>query len=916
VLVKKKSGDIRMCVDYRAINKLTYRDNYPLPLIEDCLLYPEGKKYFTLLDLKSAFNQVSVHPNSIEITSFVTPIGQYEYMKMPYGLKNAPAVFQRYIHEIFRDMIDRGDIVIYMDDILVAGSTLDDHNRLLRDVLEICCRRGLQLNLSKCQFAFETLIFLGHRITADGISMTDSRITAIKEYPLPTDHKKLLSCLCLFNYFRRFIKDYSLLAAPLHAAMKTKTLSIDDDFRKAFEILRRKLTEAPVLAIYNPERETELHTDASSKGYGGCLMQKHDGRFHPVAYFSRRTTADESRYHSFELETLAVIRALEHFQIYLQGIHFTIVTDCNSLTLTVAKKQLNRRISRWVLELEGYDYSITHRSGVSMPHVDALSRCEPISLVTAMKGKGEETEDTDCEFLSAIDPAEVEERLVLAQSRDADIVRIRDRLESSDDKKFKLINGLVYRISKLKELLYVPREMEENVIRMAHELMGHQGVEKTEDQVRRSYWMPKMKDRIKTHINNCIPCLLHSSPVRLQERSLHMIPKKPIPFDTLHIDNFGPLPAVHSKRKHILVVIDGFTKFVKLYPIISTSTREVTAALQKYFDYYSRPRRIISDRGTCFTSNEFKEFAVKRNIDHICVATAAPQANGQVERTNRVLKAMLGKLTEPTQHADWVKLLGHAEFAINNSTHSTTGETPSDLLFGVRQRGPVVDGLGELLEGEKTLDRDLIQIRSEAADCILKSQNYTTERHTSRQKSIRSFIPGDYVVIRNVDNTPGCNKKFLPTFKGPYVVHKSLGNDRYVIRDVENCQRAQIPYDGVIDASRMKKWVDADLISDHSPFDSHPHRGMKPPKTDANAETDETLEAADGPQGRSTNLGADESNKLIVEDDTPEALEEPEVETHRRLLRPLPHRRERSRIPEETLGRVYYCQIDRVVRNS
>lgn len=207
-----------------------------------------------------------------------------------------------------------------------------------------------------------------------------------------------------------------------------------------------------------------------------------------------------------------------------------------------------------------------------------------------------------------------------------------------------------------------------------------------------------MHEKVQSFIQNCIRCIMHTPSRHINERHLHSILKKPIPFDTIHIDHFGPLANTLNKNKHILVVIDAFNKFVKLYAVNTTSTKEVCAAIQKYFDYYSRPRRIIADRGTCFTSLEFVSFVAERNIQHIKNAVASPQANGQVERVNRVMGRMLGKLTNPINHADWSRLLSRVEYAINNSVHSSTQETPSKLLFGVTQRGPEIDKLTELLE--------------------------------------------------------------------------------------------------------------------------------------------------------------------------------------------------------------------------
>lgn len=302
----------------------------------------------------------------------------------------------------------------------------------------------------------------------------------------------------------------------------------------------------------------------------------------------------------------------------------------------------------------------------------------------------------------------------------------------------------------------------------------------------------------------------YAAPVRVSERTLYSIEKKPVPFDTLHLDHFGPLPSVSSKRKHILLAIDAFTKMTKLYPVISTSTKEVIACLKKYFEYYGRPRRIISDQGTCFTSIEFSDFMVKNNIQHVKVAAGSPQANGQVERVNRTMKAMLGKLSEPIDHSDWVKVLPRVEFALNNSKHSSTKFTPSELMFGVNQRGEDIDQLSEFLDdlvGE-VYERDLSKMRQSALESIEKSQAYNAAYLAKKSVPAKSYNVGDFVVMTNVDTTPGANKKLIPKYRGPYVIHKVIGNDRYVIRDVNSCQITQRPYNNVIEASRLRKWVE------------------------------------------------------------------------------------------------------------
>lgn len=788
VLVKRKNGDTRLCIDYRNLNKVTARDNFPLPLIEDCLEILEGKQYFTTIDLKNGFHQIKMAPDSIKYTSFVTPNGQYEYMKMPFGLKNAPAVFMRSITSVLQDFIRQNEIVVYIDDILIATKTLSEHLCILRKVLNRLAENGLEINLSKCKFCYEDIEYLGYSVNKFGISPNMTHQKSIRDYPITKTTKQLNSFLGLCAYFRKFIQSFSHIAKPLYDLLRKDKFIFDDDCRNAFETLKEKLSTAPLLSIYNPKRTTELHCDASSHGFGAALMQKQDdAKFHPVAYFSQKATTAEAKYHSFELETLAIIYALRRFRVYLEGISFKIVTDCNSLTLTLNKKTLNPRISRWALELENYNYTIEHRKGTNMGHVDALSRCNQIISVVS---------EMDLEF-----------QIQAAQSRDSIIVSLRQLLENEPSEQFELREGIVYKKHISGELLlYVPVELENNIIRHIHEKIGHLGISKCVDQIKMHYWFPKIKIKVEEFIRNCIQCILYSAPVRSNEKNLYNIPKQPIPFHTLHLDHYGPLPAINSRRKYILVAVDAFTKYVKLYPVLSTSTKEVIASLNKYFEYYGRPSRIISDRATCFTSLEFRNFLLVNNIDHIKTAVSSPQANGQVERVNRTLTGMLGKLSEPLQHSDWVKMLNQVEYALNNTIHSTTKDTPSMLMFGVYQRGPVIDKLGEFLDERKNKSRNILEIRENASKNIALSQQNNSRQFGKHNVPARTFSVGDFVVIKNIDTTVGTNKKLVPKFRGPYVISKVLPNDRYVVRDVENCQITRLPYDSVIESRNIRKW--------------------------------------------------------------------------------------------------------------
>lgn len=512
-MVPKKNGKFRKCVDYRCLIKMTIRDHYPLPLIEECRDFLGGKNYFTTLDLKNGYFHVKIAEESRKYTSFVTPFGQYEYNRLPQGLTNGPAVFQRYIHNKLRKLLDAGKIMIYMDDIIIATKDFESHIEIFTEVMERLAECGLMLNFEKCRFAYESIEFLGYAGNKDGLRPTDAHIRAIKEYPMPTTFKKIRSSLGLFSYFRKFIPNYARVAHPLQRLMREGVkFEIDDKCVAAFEELKEKLTTAPVLAVFDRSRETELHTDASAVGFGAVLLQRQaDGKMHPVYYYSKATSAAEARCHSYELETMAIVYALRKFRSYLYGVSFKIITDCSALSLTFDKKNMCPKIARWALELQHYNFRIQHRSGVLMGHADALSRChkadetEPIDYQKqildrvvavctttaensdALTDGGNDDEDDDeieggipCKVVSVASQVELNHMIHVTQNRDETIMELRDQLENKEIRGFELKDGFVFRKDKTIRLqLFVPKQMEENVIRMIHEKICHLGIDKT-----------------------------------------------------------------------------------------------------------------------------------------------------------------------------------------------------------------------------------------------------------------------------------------------------------------------------------------------------------------------------------------------------------------------------------------------------
>ena len=714
VLTTKKNGETRMCIDSRRLNKALIRDNYPLSLIEDQLDMLCNKKFFTALDLRDGFHHVKIAEDSIKFTSFVTPIGQFEYLRMPFGLKTAPATFQRFMNSILEDEIKAGEVVVYMDDILIASETLDQHLTVLKRVFKLLVENKLELRIDKCSFLQSEIKYLVYLVPANGIRPTSTGIDGVQNFPIPTTTREVQSFIGLCSYFRKFIEQFSIIAKPLYDILKKNIhFKFGETELKAFELLKSKLVSAPILAINNPKYETELHCDASSLGFGSVLMQRQpDHKFHPVFYFSKRTTTTESKYHSYELEKLAIVYALRRFRIYLQGITFKIITDCNFSTMALNKKEINPRISRWALELLNYDYTTEHRPGTKMGHVDAPSRRTGVLV---------------------IEEASFEWNLAISQGQDPKIIEIRDRLEQGEDTFFEMRNGLVFRKKNEHLLFYVPEKMERNVLYKYHDEFGHLGREKTSEAITKNYWFPKLREKVETHIKNCLKCIAFSPVTGKKEGYLNIVPKGDVPFSTLHIDHLGPIDRKRLIKRYILVIVDGFTKLVKLYATKTTSSKETINCLMQYFENYSRPSVIVSDRGTSFTSKDFEEFLLENHIKHVKIATASPQANGQAERVNRVLTPILAKLSDDTCGKYWFKILAQAEHALNNTVNKATGETPSRLLFGVDQRGQSVDELKEFVESsQETVNRDLPELRKKAVENINRSQQYNKQRYDKK----------------------------------------------------------------------------------------------------------------------------------------------------------------------------------------
>ncbi|GFY77952.1 hypothetical protein TNIN_250031 [Trichonephila inaurata madagascariensis] len=460
LVVRKKDGSPRVCIDFQKLNRVLVKDHYPLPLIEDILDKLQDTRVFSTIDLRNGFFHVPVNKQSRPYTSFVIQNGQFQFLKMPFGLSTCPSTFQRFINTVFRDLIVQGIVLPYMDDIVILAKNESEAIDRLKKVLKVSSDYGLEINFG------------------------------------------------LTGYFRKFIPAYSVIAKPLSDLLRKDTpFNFDVKQKASFDELKR-LCQKPVLGIYRQNCETEIHTDASIDGLAAVLLQRSsdDNSLHPIYYMSRKTSETERKYSSYELEVLAIIEALKKFKVYILGMPFKIITDCNAFTKSMSKKDLNTRIARWALNLQDYDYTILHRSGSQMAHVDALSRIQVLT-----------NQCTDS----------IVHRIKESQELDPHILSIKSRLQNGPYDNYCIKNNILYKFIDGAEVLVIPDEMQHHFIKNAHD-KGHFSVKRTLEHIKNNYFIPQLQSKIEKYISNCVTCILKNKKSVVNKKDFSILLSKMI----------------------------------------------------------------------------------------------------------------------------------------------------------------------------------------------------------------------------------------------------------------------------------------------------------------------------------------------------------------------------------------------------
>ena len=673
VITQKPSGGWRLCVDYRQLNEHSIPDAYPLPRINHILTQLGNGRYFTTLDLKSGYWQIPMANDSKAYTAFTVPgRGLYQWKVMPFGLHSAPATFQRALDRIIGPEMEPYAFA-YLDDIVVVGSTFEEHARNLKEVLRRLKEANLKLNVDKCEFFKREIRYLGHIISEKGIHTDPEKIKAIKELKPPQNLKEVRRVIGIASWYRRFVPEFADIVQPMNQLLKKgKHWKWTEEHQQSFELLKTRLTEAPILACPDFTKTFTLQTDASDYGLGVALTQEIDGVERVIAYASRSLNKAERNYSTTEKECLAIVWGIRQMKMYLEGYEFVVITDHLSLKWLNSIENPSGRIARWALELQQFRFTVKYRKGKLNVVADALSR-QP---------------------LEALRRTIVSKEPVCCSWYDQRIQEVRESPDKFPD--YNIVDGQLYRHIPNRYgdddcpnwKLCVPKWLRNQVLRENHDeaTAGHLGTRKTTVRTMAKYYWPGLARDVRQYVRSCNSCQqFKPSQQKPVGTMLTQIPEEP--WSVVCADFVGPLPRSKHGNNILLVFLDKFSKWVEMVPLRTATAETLKKAFrERIIARFGVPKVMVTDNGVQFTSRCFTKYLEELGIRHQFTAPYTPQEN-PTERANRTIKTMIAQYTGE-DHRQWDEVIPELTLAINSSVSETTGFSATFLVQGREPRLP------------------------------------------------------------------------------------------------------------------------------------------------------------------------------------------------------------------------------------
>lgn len=742
VPVVKDSGKFRLCVDMRRANQAIVRERFPLPVLEEVLDKISGSNWFSTLDIRDAYHQIELDEKSREITTFVIDSGLYRYKRLMFGLSCAPEMFQRILRTILQDCEGAEN---FLDDIIIHGKTREQHDDRLSKVCKTLEEKGLTLNQNKCKFAKNEIEFLGFKITGSGYKPLESKVEAVQNFRTPRTPEEIRGFLGLVNFCASFIPNLAQISEPLRRlTRKSEKFNWTEEQEKSFLEIKRLMSDAGTLGIYNKNAHTKVIADAGPDALGAVLVQKGSSGWQTICYASRSLTDCEKRYSQTEKEALALVFACERFHQWLYGIHFILVTDHKPLEyLFTPRSKPNARIERWVLRLQPYSYQVKYEKG-NNNIADPLSR-----LVKFNQSQKQNMDDLDDHVYwvvrESVPRALTMQEINRESEKDATLIEVRRAIETSNwdrmkTSRFKILKDelCVYdKIVMRGTRIVIPSGLQQKVLAVAHE--GHPGIVAMKNRLRSKVWWEGIDKMAEKYVRACKGCQLVQNTVNLAPLNRNKLPEKP--WEILAMDFLGPLPT----KEYLLVIIDYYSRFYEVVVTFSINASTLIKHLTEIFARHGLPRIIICDNGPQMASAELESWAENQGIAIKHSAPLWPQANGEIERQNRSLLKRL-KIAH-VEKLNWKQELFDYLLMYRSTPHSTTGVSPAELLFNRKIRTK----LPELGSNDSLLDEE---IREKDAWVKERGRIYYDQRNKVKDSCLQ---PGDTVFMRKEkDNKLSC----------------------------------------------------------------------------------------------------------------------------------------------------------------
>ena len=849
VLVKKKSGETRFCIDYRKLNAISVKDAYPLPRIDDCLDALAGAKCFSTLDLASGYWQVGMTEEAKSKSAFVTNGGLFQWKVMPFGLCNAPSTFERLMEKVLAGLTWQ-ICLVYLDDIIVYSKTVPEHMNRLEVIMQKFIKAGLKLKPKKCNLFRTQVPFLGHVVSADGVSTDPEKIEAVQKWTVPRDLTDVRSFLGLCSYYRKFVPKFSEIAKPLtKLTEKDQPFTWGSEQENAWLDLKQRLTTAPVLAYPDPSAEFILDTDASGYGIGAVLVQVQEGKERVIAYGSRSLTKEERRYCVTRRELLAIVYFLKQYRHYLYGQKFKVRTDHGALRWLMNFKDPQGQVARWLEVLGTYNFEVEHRPGLRHNNADALSRgpcrqcgmsddCDTLDEDCKILTRGaakKQSQETQPEPQPKSPPyvpwtgkgALSAENLKTAQKEDSILSKLYAWKEENLRPKWadisaegrllksywaqwdsiELENGLLWRRLSLsgkeaRKQILIPDKLQNVVLEHLHNAVtaGHMGVRRTLAAVRQRFFWPGLRQSVDKWCAECAVCASRKNPPKKRKAPLQKY-QLGEPMERVALDITGPWPVSQSGNRYTLVVSDYFTKWAEAYPIPDQEAKTIAEVfVNQFVARFGTPLLIHSDQGRNFESKLFKEMCNLLGVKKTRTVAFHPQSDGLVERLNRTIGTMLAAFVNENQRT-WDKDLQVLMMAYRSTPHESTKLTPNQMMLGREVSMPLDIQIGIAPEMETKDETEYVE------DLRLRLENaYTTARENLGESAKRQkhyydlkaldepFKVGDLVWLVNKSRRKGRCPKLQKKWLGPAIVEEKVNDVTYKIR-VTKAESKVVHYD-------------------------------------------------------------------------------------------------------------------------